>query len=140
MRQIGLALALGLCGAGPASAQNPASLPLVGFLRINTPDNIEPIAKQFRDSMAALGQVDGRNIRIEFRFAEGHPERFPELAEALIREKASVILATGLPAIRAAQRATSTILIVADDDDLLVVGVVREGEPIGAFALGCNRV
>jgi len=82
------------------------------------------MATQFRDALAALGQVDGRDIRIEFRLAEGNPERFPELAEALVREKASVILATGLPAIQAAQRATSTIPIVADDDDLLAEGVI----------------
>jgi ABC-type uncharacterized transport system substrate-binding protein len=115
-----------LCGsiAFPALAQDTTNLPLVGYLRINTPASVEPMATQFRDAMAALGQVDGRNIRLEFRLAEGNPERFPELAEALVREKANVILATGLPAIQAAQRATSTIPIVADDDDLLAEGVI----------------
>jgi putative tryptophan/tyrosine transport system substrate-binding protein len=124
MRQIAIIPLLTLCLAVPAFAQNAGDLPLVGFLRINSLDSIEPHARLFRDAMAALGHVDGRNIRIEFRLAEGHAERFPELAEALVREKPSVILATGLPAIRAAQRATSTIPIVADSTDLVAEGVV----------------
>jgi putative ABC transport system substrate-binding protein len=132
MRQFAILPLLTLCLAVPAFAQNAGDLPLVGFLRINSPDNIEPHARLFRDAMAALGQVDGRNIRIEFRLAEGHAERFPELAEALVREKPSVILATGLPAIRAAQRATSTIPIVADSTDLVAEGVVGSlAEPNG---------
>src|ERR1700751_76489 len=128
MSRIAATLLLWLCTAALAFPQNAEDLPLVAFLRINTPDSNEPLATLYRTSLAALGQVDGRNIRIEFRLADGHAERFPELAEALVREKASVIAATGLPAIRAAQRATSTIPIVADDDDLLAEG------PIGSLA------
>jgi putative tryptophan/tyrosine transport system substrate-binding protein len=124
MRQIAILPLLTLCLAVTAFAQNAEKLPLVGFLRINSPDSLELHAGLFRDAMAALGWVDGRNVRIEFRLAEGHVERFPELAEALVREKPSVILATGLPAIRAAQRATSTIPIVADSADLVAEGVV----------------
>ena len=70
--------------------------------------------------MTALGQVDGRNIRIELRLAEGHAERFPELALALVREKASVIVASGDAAVRAAQQATETIPIVALVDDMVI--------------------
>ena len=119
-----LALALGLFVGASASTQNADNFPLVGFLRINSTETVEPGARLFRDAMAALGQVDGRNVRIEFRLAGGDVERFPELAEALVREKPSVILATGLSAILAAQHATSTIPIVADDDDLVAEGVV----------------
>jgi putative tryptophan/tyrosine transport system substrate-binding protein len=125
MRRIALTLALGFCAAAPAFAQIAEDLPLVGFLRVDSYNTIEPHARLFRDAMAALGQVNGRNVCIEFRLAEGHVERFPELADALVREKAGVILATGIPAILAAQHATSTIPIVADDDDLLAEGVVR---------------
>src|SRR5206468_2693643 len=77
-----------------------------------------------KGALAALGQVDGGNIRLDVKLAGGHVELLPELAEALVQEKARVILATGLPAILAAQRATSTIPIVADDDDLLAEGVI----------------
>src|SRR5437868_11343007 len=118
MRRVA-AFVLGLCGAVPALAQNAGNLPIVGVLRINTPDTVEPTQTMFRDALAALGQVDGRNVRIDVRLAEGHPEWLPELTEALVREKASVILAFGPPAIRAVRRATSTIPIVATGGDLV---------------------
>ena len=125
MRRIAAAFALWLCATVPAFAQNAENLPIVGWLRINTPDAAEPAATLLRDALAVLGRVDGHNIHIDQRLAEGHPERLPELAEALIREKASVILATGIHAIMAAQRATRTIPIVAaDDDDLLAEGLI----------------
>jgi len=97
----------------PAFAQNREGLPVIGILRMNTADNVEPSATGFKDASAALGRVDGRNIRIEVRLAEGHAERLPELAQSLVQAKASVIVAYGAPVIRAAQRATSTIPIVA---------------------------
>jgi putative tryptophan/tyrosine transport system substrate-binding protein len=70
------------------------------------------------------GLVDGRNIRIEVRLAEGHTERLPELAQSLVRAKASVILAFSDPAIRAAQQATSTIPIIGNTGDLVASGFI----------------
>jgi putative ABC transport system substrate-binding protein len=113
MNRIALALTLALCAAGPAFGQNSGNLPLVGILRINTADTVEPTATEFKEALAALGLVDGRNIRLEVRLAEGHAERLPELAQSLVQAKASVIVVFGAPAIRAVQRATSTIPIVA---------------------------
>jgi putative ABC transport system substrate-binding protein len=124
MRRAAAALALGLCATIPAFAQNPENLPIVGILRVNTSDTVEPFATEFKDALAALGLVDGRNIRIEVRLAEGDVERLPELAQSLVRAKASVILAFSAPAIRAAQRATSTIPIVAN------------GEPVDSGLIG----
>jgi putative tryptophan/tyrosine transport system substrate-binding protein len=124
------ALALWLCAAIPALAQNADNLPIVGVLRINTTDSVEPFATGFRDALAALGLVDGRNIRLEVRLAEGHLERLPELAQSLVQAKARVILAFGPPAIRAAQQATSTIPIVANADLLasgLIASLARPG-------------
>ena len=88
-----------LCAAMPAFAQNRENLPIIGILRMNTADNVEPSATGFKDALAALGWVDGHNIRIEVRLAEGRAERLPELAQSLVRAKASVILAFGPPAI-----------------------------------------
>jgi putative tryptophan/tyrosine transport system substrate-binding protein len=111
--RVAAAFALWLCvAAAPVFAQNAGNLPLVGVLRINTADTVEPAATGIRNALAALGLVDGRNIRLEVRLAEGHVERLPELAQSLVQAKTSVILAFGAPAIRAAQRATSTIPIV----------------------------
>src|SRR5438094_910148 len=90
------------------------------------PDTVEPTQTMFRDALAALGQVDGRNVRIDVRLAEGHPEWLPELTEALVREKASVILAFGPPAIRAVRRATSTIPIVATGGDLVGDRLIKQ--------------
>jgi putative ABC transport system substrate-binding protein len=124
MTRIALGLTLWLCVAAPVFAQNAGNLPLVGILRINTPDTVEPAATGIRNALAALGLIDGRNIRLEVRLAEGQVERLPELAQSLVQAKASVILAFGIPAIRAAQRATSTIPIVAFGD-LLSAGLIE---------------
>jgi putative tryptophan/tyrosine transport system substrate-binding protein len=124
MRRVAAAFALWLCAAIPAFAQNREILPVVGILRINTSDNVEPFATGFKDALAALGLVDGRNIRLEVRLAEGHVERLPELAQSLVRAKASVILAFSDPAIRAAQQATSTIPIIGNTGDLVASGFI----------------
>ncbi len=102
MSRIPIFFVLILSAAVPAFAQSTGNLPLVGVLRINTPDNVEPFPTIFREALAALGQVDGLNIRIGLRLAEGHAERFPELAQTLVLEKASVIVTSGDAATRAA--------------------------------------
>jgi putative ABC transport system substrate-binding protein len=130
VRRFTAAFALWLCAAIPALAQNAENLPVVGILRINAADNVEPFATEFKAALAAVGLVDGRNIRLEVRLAEGDVERLPELAESLVRAKASVILAFSAPAIRAAQRATSTIPIVANGELLasgLIASLARPG-------------
>ena len=124
MKYIGALLVLALCAGAPGFAQDATNLPLVGVLRINTPDSVEPSATQFRTALAALGRVDGRTFRLEFRLAEGHVERFPELAHALVTENARVIVALGDPAVRAAQEATRSIPIVALADDLVASGLI----------------
>ena len=113
MSRVALAFALWLCAAMAAFAQNPGNLPIVGVLRVNTADTVETTATGFKEALAALGLVDGRNIRLEVRLADGHAERLPDLAQSLVQAKASVIVVFGAPAIRAVQRATSTIPIVA---------------------------
>src|SRR5437773_988230 len=127
---------LALCIGVAAYAQDPANLPLVGVLRINSADNVEPFPTIFRDALAALGQVDGRNIRIDLRLAEGHVERFPELAQALVRENARVIVASGDAAVRAAQQATDTIPIVAMVDDIVGAGLIKNLAKPGSNTTG----
>jgi putative tryptophan/tyrosine transport system substrate-binding protein len=124
MRHVGALLVSVFCAGVPVFAQDAANLPLVGVLRINTRDTVEPMATQFRDALAALEQVDGRNIRIQYRLAEGHAERLPELAQALVADNPSVIVALGDPATRAAQQATHSIPIVAMTDDLVASGLI----------------
>ncbi|HEY8873252.1 MAG TPA: ABC transporter substrate-binding protein [Stellaceae bacterium] len=119
MTRIAAVLALSLCAAVPALAQDRTTLPLVAMLRVNTPDTVEPGATMFRTALAALGHVDGRDIRLESRLAEGHAERLPELAKSLAAEGPAIIVTAGDPATRAAQQATSSIPIVALADDLV---------------------
>src|SRR5260221_14485643 len=124
MRSVSAALAVWLCAAAPVFAQDNTALPLVGVLRLNTAANVEPFPTVFRGALAALGQLDGRDIRIELRLAEGHAERFPELAQALVRENARVIFASGDAATRAAQQAPRTIPIIAVPDDIVGAGLI----------------
>jgi ABC-type uncharacterized transport system substrate-binding protein len=124
MRAITVALLLWLCAAVPALGQDVAGLPLVGVLRIQTAAASEPFAGMLRNALAALGDVDGKTIRLAFLLAEGDAGRFPDMAQTLVRQKASVIIAIGLPAARAAQQATTTIPIVAAVGDLVASGLI----------------
>jgi putative ABC transport system substrate-binding protein len=115
------ALAVGLCTAVAALAQDAARLPLVGVLQVV---NVEPSTTMLRDALKALGYIDGKTFRLDFRFAEGDPARLPELASALVRDEPSVIVASGDAAIHAAQTATHTIPIVANANDLVASGLI----------------
>jgi len=124
VKQVCAALAVWFCAAVPALAQDKAQLPLIGFLRIDTPATLGLTTGRLREALAALGYVDGSTIRFDFRLAEGDAARFPELAAALVRDKPSVIVATGEAAARAAQAATRTIPIVASTNDLVASGLI----------------
>jgi putative tryptophan/tyrosine transport system substrate-binding protein len=95
-----------------ARAQQPA-MPVIGFLTANRSDAFPSYITAFREGLAEAGFVEGKNITIEFRFAEQRLERVPALAMDLIRRKVAVILTTGgdVPAM-VAKGATSTIPIV----------------------------
>ena len=95
MKRLVAAFGLWLCFAVPAFAQKADNLPVVGILRINMADTVEPFATGFKTALAALGLVDGHNIRFEVRLAEGDAARLPELAQSLVQAKASVIVALG---------------------------------------------
>src|SRR5262249_15079467 len=90
----------------------------------NTADTIEPGYSLFRNSLAAINRIDGRDIRLENYLAEGHSERLPDLARSLIKDKPSVIVALGEAATRAAQEATQTIPILTIADDLVESGLI----------------
>jgi putative ABC transport system substrate-binding protein len=112
---LAVALALGLVAAPfAAEAQQAASLPRIGYL---SPGSLSsPITSRnlqaFRQGLRELGYVEGRNIAIEFRWAEGKYDRLPGLAAELVRLKVNVIVTPSTPATQAAKQATETIPIV----------------------------
>jgi putative ABC transport system substrate-binding protein len=130
MRRIAFSLIFWLCGNVLASTQEASvKLPVIGWLSPATTQSYQqpgpgnPGLQLLRDSLAKHGFIDGKNIRIDMRLAEGKLDRLPGLAEAVVRKGATVILAYGEEAGRAAQVATKTLPIVCVGDDLVDSGL-----------------
>ncbi len=104
-----LAFALSLGMPLAVGAQEGTKVPRVGYL---SPAADTPLLEAFRQGLRDLGWVEGKNIAIEVRSAEGKYERLPELAAELVREKVDVIVASTTPVALAAKHATTTIPIV----------------------------
>src|SRR6266576_3404454 len=94
-----------------AEAQLP-KIPRIGFLSTTSPSNVPTRLEAFRQGLRDLGYVEGKNIVIEYRYAEGNIDRLPTLLDELVRLKVDVIVASGPSPTRAAKKATATIPIV----------------------------
>jgi ABC-type uncharacterized transport system substrate-binding protein len=118
------ALACGLLGVSlSAEAQRPGTMPRVGFLGMDSHMQAEWLVS-FRDELRARGYAEGQTLAIEYRWAEGRFDRLPELASELVELKVNVIVTAAPPAVRAAQRATTTIPIVMTVHDPVGMGFV----------------
>jgi ABC-type uncharacterized transport system substrate-binding protein len=108
-----------------ADAQQPKKVPRIGFLIGSSPAAIAARIEAFRQGLRDLGYVEGKNIVIEWRYAEGKLDRLPALAAELVRLKIDIIV-TGAPATtRAAKEATVTIpIVMAQDTDPVANGFV----------------
>src|SRR5262249_58348635 len=95
-----------------AEAQQPAKVSRIGYLISGARSDSDSFAYAFRDGLRDLGYVEGKNIVVEYRYAEGKNDRFPSLVAELVQLKADVLVVTALPAILAAKQATKTIPIV----------------------------
>ena len=106
-----------LANVSLAEAQQPAKVPRIGYLVANFPSTNPARNEAFRQGLRELGYVEGKSIVIEWRYAEGKPDRLPVLAAELVRLKVDVIVTAGPVATRPAKEATSTIPIVMGFDN-----------------------
>jgi putative ABC transport system substrate-binding protein len=117
-------------------------MPVIGFLDPTSLDKYAAFVEAFRKGLRELGFVEGRDVAIEFRWAEGRYARLSQMANELVQQKVAAIVATGITAARAAKAATSTIPIVFNTggDPIkfgLVTSLSRPGQNVtGVASLG----
>jgi putative ABC transport system substrate-binding protein len=116
---LGLAI---LAAPLPTDAQQPSTVPRIGYLEFGTAAPGTPLFEAFRQGLRDLGWVDGQNIAIEVRYADGKRDQLPELAAGLVRSKVDLIFTSTTAAALAAKHATTTIPVV--------IGFV--GDPVGS--------
>jgi len=122
-----------------ARAQQPA-MPVIGFLGASTPSTESQRVAAFVQRLRELGWIDGRNLTIEYRWAEGRNERYAEIAAEFVRLKVDVIVTNGTPPALAAKQATAVIPIVfAAVSDPVGTGLVASLARPGANATGLSN-
>jgi len=104
-----------------ADAQQAGKVPRIGFLAAAAPSDVSARLDAFRQGLRALGWVEGQNIVIDYRFAEGRYDRLPDLAAELVRLKVDIIVSVASQGVAAAKNATETIPIV----------MISVGDPVG---------
>ena len=95
-----------------AGAQQAGKVPRIGLLSLTSPSDRPPLRDAFRQRLRELGWVEGQNIVIDYRYAEGRVDRLPDLATELVRLKVDLIVSAGTQGATAAKNATETIPIV----------------------------
>ena len=103
------------------SAQQPTKTPRIGYIATAFPSSTPARIEAFRQGLRQLGYVEGKNIVIEYRYAEGKSERLPDLVAELVRLKVDIIVTTSAGAALAAKKASGTIPIV----------FAAAGDPVG---------
>jgi putative ABC transport system substrate-binding protein len=123
-----------------AHAQRLAKNHRVGVLMTTTPAAASHVVAAFAEAMRERGHVEGRNVTFEYRWAEGRPEKFPELAADLVQQKVDVIVASSQGPALAAKRATATIpIVMVNVTDPVGVGLVASLARPGGNVTGLSQ-
>ncbi len=141
MRRRDLITLLGGAAAWPFDAHaQQLPQPVIGYLSGGTSKDFARLTAAFRHGLNDSGYVEGRNVAIEYRWAEGQYDRLPALAADLVRRQISLMAATTTPAALAAKGATSTIPIVFSiGADPIAIGLVERLDRPGGNITGVNN-
>jgi putative ABC transport system substrate-binding protein len=124
-----------------AEAQQPKKVPRIGILHGASASSVAARTEVFREGLRELGYVEGKNIVIEWRYAEGKADRLPGLAAELVGLKVDIIVTTGPIVTRAAKEATSTIpIVMALDNDPVGNGFVASLARPGGNITGLSSI
>jgi putative ABC transport system substrate-binding protein len=124
-----------------AVAQQPQKVPRIGFLSLNSRSSIATNADAFRQGLRDFGYVEGRNIVIEWRYADGKSDRLPSLVSELILLEVNVIVTSATAPAHAAKQATSTIpIVIANHNDPVGAGLVASLARPGGNATGLSNM
>ena len=125
IKVLGLGTVLVLASLYLTEAQQAAKIPRIGFLIGASASAVVARTEAFRQGLREFGHIEGKNIVIEWRYAEGEPARLPALATELVRLKVDVIVTSGGTMTRAAKEATSVIpIVMAQDSDPVASGFI----------------
>jgi putative ABC transport system substrate-binding protein len=137
---VALVVTFAMCGA-VATAQQPTKVPRIGYLSVASLSGMADRIEAFRQGLRELGYVEGKNIVIDWRYAEEKPDRVSELAAELVRLKVDVIVSGGNSATQAAKKATSTIpIVMTQASDPVASGFVASLARPGGNVTGLSRL